>query len=141
MPAKHTVGGKYVGKISVSGSRFSTRISHLVTPLPHRRWTLPKQPPQVGLRRLPKLPKLRRLQLCNNLTSLLNDTQQQQQQQQQHTHRPTPNLTQAEKRALKQLKSDNSVILKPADKGGKLVLQHRDHYQLEALRQLNGKEF
>ena len=75
------------------------------------------------------------LQLCNNLTSLLNDTQQ------QHTHRPTPNLTQAEKRALKQLKSDISVILKPADKGGKLVLQHRDHYQLEALRQLNDREF
>ena len=58
------------------------------------------------------------LQLYNNLTSLLNDTQQrqQQQQQQQHTHRPTPNLTQAEKRALKQLKFDNSVILKPATK-------------------------
>ena len=78
------------------------------------------------------------LQLCNNLTSLLNDTQQ---QQQQHTHRPTPNLTQAEKHTLKQLKSNNSVILKPANKGGKLVLQHRDHYQLEALRQLNDREF
>ena len=78
------------------------------------------------------------LQLCNNLTSLLNDTQQ---QQQQHTHRPTPNLTQAEKRALKQLKSDNTMILKPSNKGGKLVLQHCDHYQLEALRQLNDKEF
>ena len=82
-----------------------------------------------------------RTNLSDNLIDsrdLLNDTQQ---QQQQHTHRPTPNLTQAEKRALKQLKSDNSVILKPADKGGKLVLQHRDHYQLEALRQLNDREF
>ena len=39
-------------------------------------------------------------------------------------------------RTIKQLKSDFTIILKPADKGGKLVLQHR-----EALRQLNDTNF
>ena len=75
-------------------------------------------------------------QLCNNLGTLLNDTHQT-----QHIHKLPSNLTQAEKRALKQLKCDNTVILKPADKGGKLVLQHRDNYKLEALRQLNDNKF
>ena len=73
------------------------------------------------------------------MTSLLNPTDQ---QQQQHTHKlKHSNLTRAETTALKQLKCNSSIILKPADKGGKIVLQHRDNYKFEALRQLNDTNF
>ena len=39
--------------------------------------------------------------------------------------------------ALKDLKSRQDIIIKPADKGGQIVLQDRTNYVLEATRQLH----
>ena len=99
------------------------------------------KPFSKSLHSLPPASKIPKpiLDLCSTLTSLLNPTDQ---QQQQYTHKlKHSNLTRAETTALKQLKSNSSIILKPADKGGKIVLQHRDNYKFEALRQLNDTNF
>ncbi|CAH2223725.1 Hypothetical predicted protein [Pelobates cultripes] len=46
-----------------------------------------------------------------------------------HFERPSNNnLTINERKALKELKSLDNVIIKPADKGGKIVLLNRDMY-------------
>lgn len=47
------------------------------------------------------------------------------------------NLSVEERKSLKVLKNDPSIIIHPADKGGQIVIQHRDDYILEALRQLH----
>ena len=46
------------------------------------------------------------------------------------------NITKSEARAITQLKSNDSVVIKPADKGGAVVVMDRDLYQQEGLRQL-----
>ena len=38
---------------------------------------------------------------------------------------------------LNKLKSHHEIIIKPADKGGQIVIQDRTNYILEATRQLN----
>lgn len=46
-----------------------------------------------------------------------------------HTPIPTrPNLTHAERKALKELAYDNSIIIKSADKGSGIVVEDRDSY-------------
>lgn len=47
------------------------------------------------------------------------------------------NLSIEERNIISFLKKDPSIIIHPADKGGKIVIQHRDNYILEAFRQLN----
>lgn len=54
---------------------------------------------------------------------------------------PSSNLSSQEHTALKTLQKDSTIIIKPADKGGKLVIQHKDNYKQEALRQLHNTEF
>ena len=49
----------------------------------------------------------------------------------------TPNLTQEEVEALRQLRQDPHLIIKPADKGAAVVIMDRDKYVQEAERQLN----
>lgn len=46
------------------------------------------------------------------------------------------NLTANESRALKTLAARQEIIIKPADKGGQIVIQDRTNYVLEATRQL-----
>ena len=46
------------------------------------------------------------------------------------------NITIPQQQALKMLKSRDEIIIKPADKGGQIVLQDRANYVLEATRQL-----
>ena len=46
------------------------------------------------------------------------------------------NITVQQQQALKTLKSRHEIIIKPADKGGQIVLQDRTNYVLEAMRQL-----
>lgn len=48
-----------------------------------------------------------------------------------------PNLTKAEWSALQQLKSNTDIIIKPADKGGNIVIMNKQDYIDEGLRQLN----
>ena len=57
-------------------------------------------------------------------------------------HRPnTENLSETEKLALKELDSNPDIVIKPADKGGKIVILDRDAYINEAIRQLSNSKF
>ena len=51
-----------------------------------------------------------------------------------------PNLEKDEFKALKQLRSDKHIVLKPADKGNAVVIMDRDQYIWEGERQLNNKD-
>ena len=48
----------------------------------------------------------------------------------------TPNLTKLESQAIKELKDNDNIIIKKADKGSAIVIMDRDDYVLEAERQL-----
>lgn len=54
---------------------------------------------------------------------------------------PNPNLTPEETEALYQLTKEESIVMKPADKGSAIVIMDRTHYVNEALRQLDNPEF
>lgn len=47
------------------------------------------------------------------------------------------NLSRAERDALQSLKQDQEIIIKPADKGGAVVVMNKTLYKQEGLRQLN----
>ncbi|CAJ0951440.1 unnamed protein product [Ranitomeya imitator] len=49
----------------------------------------------------------------------------------------SPNLTPEERMAVRSLKEDSSIIMKPADKGGALVIMDKSLYILEIMRQLS----
>ena len=51
------------------------------------------------------------------------------------------NITPEESRALRELSNNRSIIIKPADKGGAVVIQNRDDYIKEGLRQLQDQNF
>ena len=51
------------------------------------------------------------------------------------------NITPEESRALKELTRNRHIIIKPADKGGAVVIQNRDDYITEGLRQLQDPTF
>ncbi|KAF7642341.1 hypothetical protein LDENG_00259770 [Lucifuga dentata] len=51
------------------------------------------------------------------------------------------NLTKLQKQALDCLAKNESIITKPADKGGAVVVMDKDKYIEEALRQLNNPEY
>ena len=51
------------------------------------------------------------------------------------------NLTLEEKQALAELKSNHDIVIKPADKGSAVVIQDRQSYIDEGLRQLNNPDF
>ena len=53
----------------------------------------------------------------------------------------TPNLSPEELEALKQLRNDNTIIIKKADKGSTVVLMNRDDYIAEVERQRNDAKF
>ncbi|GFR69051.1 hypothetical protein ElyMa_003748400 [Elysia marginata] len=48
-----------------------------------------------------------------------------------------PNLTSDEKTALKDLKTNTNIIIKPADKGGSLVAMNTADYTTECTKQLS----
>ncbi|KAK3572858.1 hypothetical protein QTP86_009060 [Hemibagrus guttatus] len=56
-------------------------------------------------------------------------------------HLQRPNLTLAEKRAIKELQHSNNIVLKPADKGSAVVIMDRIAYIGEAYRQLNQSQY
>ena len=53
---------------------------------------------------------------------------------------PQNNLTNEERQALINLKNNKGIVIKPADKGSKIVIQDRSGYLLEAYRQLENKK-
>lgn len=44
-------------------------------------------------------------------------------------HPTAPNLSQSHRKALENLKANQNVIIKQADKGGSIVVMDRDHYR------------
>ncbi|KAL6477213.1 hypothetical protein MHYP_G00130480 [Metynnis hypsauchen] len=56
-------------------------------------------------------------------------------------HREHANLNVEEQQALLQLRRDNSIVIKPADKGSATVIMDREAYIKEAERQLNQEEY
>ena len=57
-----------------------------------------------------------------------------------HSHQPSSNLTTGEIAALKDLIEDPLIVVKPADKGGAIVVQDRTDYINEAMRQLSNRK-
>lgn len=53
------------------------------------------------------------------------------------TSKQSSNLTHQERKALTELISNEDIIIKPADKGGSIVILNKDDYIKEAERQLN----
>lgn len=51
------------------------------------------------------------------------------------------NLSKEEKKALEDLKSDDSIVIKPADKGGATVVMNKIDYVEECVRQLSDRNF
>ncbi|KAJ8034221.1 hypothetical protein HOLleu_20964 [Holothuria leucospilota] len=60
----------------------------------------------------------------------------------QSTQRPAPgNLSLHERKALHDLKNNNDIVVRQADKGGAITLLDRDAYVREASTQLSNKDF
>eukprot|EP00061_Rhincodon_typus_P007939 g30108.t1 len=55
-------------------------------------------------------------------------------------HKIAQNITQAQCNAIHALKTNHNVVIKPADKGGAIVIQNRMDFCKEAYRQLNNQE-
>ena len=53
----------------------------------------------------------------------------------------TDNISKGERKALKKLRDDNSIVIKKADKGSNIVLMPREGYIKEAYRQLNNTKY
>ena len=51
------------------------------------------------------------------------------------------NLTKEEKKAMTDLKQNTDIVIKPADKGSAVVIQNKEDYIKEGLRQLNDQNF
>ena len=51
------------------------------------------------------------------------------------------NLSILERESLKNLRNNNSIVIKPADKGGSTVILNKDSYLREAYRQLNDTKY
>lgn len=56
-------------------------------------------------------------------------------------HRERLNLTQEEVKALRDLRNNKHIVIKPADKGSAVVIMGRDQYIFEVQRQLNDKVY
>lgn len=46
-----------------------------------------------------------------------------------------------EERALRELKVNQNIVIKPADKGSKIVIMDKQQYRLEVQRQLGNEKY
>ena len=69
-------------------------------------------------------------------TSVLNDMQS----KLKIKRRPRYNISIKERKALKNLKQNTNIIIKPADKGGAIVILNKDDYIKEGKRQLQQQQ-
>lgn len=58
-----------------------------------------------------------------------------------HNQNNQPNITPEQQLALKSLSAKHEVVIKPANKGGQIVIQNRTHYIFEATRQLSNTSY
>eukprot|EP00061_Rhincodon_typus_P009511 g33076.t1 len=56
------------------------------------------------------------------------------------THKVVQNVTQARHNAIRALKTNRNIVIKPADKGGAMLIQNRTGYCKEVYRQLTNQE-
>jgi hypothetical protein len=56
-------------------------------------------------------------------------------------NQPRDNLTHGEREAIKNLRSNNQIVIKPVDKGGAVCVMDRDEYLKEGYRQLSDTNF
>ena len=56
------------------------------------------------------------------------------------TPKPRYNLKLKERKAIKSLKDNPNIVIKPADKGGAIVIMNKEDYVKECLRQLSDKK-
>ena len=71
--------------------------------------------------------------LTEYISQIYHDLKTQHTQQKQHK----PNITSTDLHSINQLKNNNDIIIKPADKGGAIVIWPKKDYLTEAYRQLN----
>eukprot|EP00061_Rhincodon_typus_P010908 g35545.t1 len=57
-----------------------------------------------------------------------------------HAHKVAQNVTQAQHNAIHVLKTNHNIVIKPADKGGAMIIQNRTDYCKEVYQQLNNQE-
>ena len=57
------------------------------------------------------------------------------------TTTPKSNISNIEQKALKELQTEDSIIIKEADKGGAIIIMDTDHYKEMALEQLGDRQF
>ena len=53
--------------------------------------------------------------------------------------KPRFNTTKEERKAMKTLRNNQNIVIKPADKGGAIVIMNKQDYIDEGLRQLSNK--
>ena len=56
-------------------------------------------------------------------------------------HKCKPNLTAQQLKTIKELRSNEDIIIKPADKGGAIVVMTTEAYKAEVYRQLNNENY
>lgn len=56
-------------------------------------------------------------------------------------HKCKPNLTTTQLQTIKDLRSNPNIIIKPADKGGAIVVMATEAYKFEVYRQLHNLEY
>eukprot|EP00061_Rhincodon_typus_P001043 g13547.t1 len=56
------------------------------------------------------------------------------------THKVVQNVTQAQRNAIRALKTNRNTVIKPAYKGESIVIQNRTDYCKEVYQQLNNQE-
>ena len=80
-------------------------------------------------------------ELCDITQNLLNGKTVIKNQTVFTRHHCKPNLTADQSKALRDLRADDKIVIKPADKGSSIVIMEKDLYRKEALRQLTDEKY
>eukprot|EP00061_Rhincodon_typus_P016469 g44704.t1 len=105
--------------------RISKKITHIDTDI-------------MKCNRAQKIPK--GLQIMNPLKSTCNTEEYMNTRVISRSHKVAQNVTQAQRNIIHALKTDRIAVIKPADKGGAIIIQKRTDYCKEVYRQLDNQE-